>query len=62
MSYVSSKVIKKNQKELEEEQELQAYVTERNEKRKSLAKQVLIIVVCIGLVIAFCLPSIAALF
>ena len=50
-----------NNKHRLEEERLAAFEQERKHKRLELLKRVLIIVVCIGLVLAFTLPSMGRL-
>lgn len=51
----------KRAKEEQEERELEEFVESRRERRKTLIKNTLIVVVCLGLVLAFCLPSLTML-
>ena len=60
-SKVANSKSKQRQKELEEDRELEEFIANRSQARKELAKKVLIIIICLGLVMAFCLPSVAAL-
>ena len=53
---------KKSAKRVKSEEELLAeFVEEQKQKRKDLIKRVLVIILCIALVIAFCFPAIATL-
>ncbi len=60
-SHVANSKSKQRQKDIDEERELQEFINTRSQARKDFAKKVLIIVICLGLVMAFCLPSVAAL-
>lgn len=54
--------VKRDKKAEDEERELEEFIAARKKARASLVKKVLIIVVCIGLVFAFCLPAVSMLF
>lgn len=59
---MAQKVVRQSKREEAEERELQEFIEQRNKARKDMAKRVIIILLCIGLVIAFCMPSISLLF
>ena len=44
-----------------EDEELEAFVAARAARRNSLIKRIVIIIVCIGLVLCFCLPAVSML-
>ena len=56
-----AKVINQKHRAEREERELEEFVAAQREKRKSMIKGALAVIVCIGLVLAFCLPSISML-
>ena len=56
-----AKVINEKQRAQREEEELMEFVAEQKKKRSQMIKSVIAIIVCVGLVIAFCLPSISML-
>lgn len=58
---MAQKVVRQSKREEAEERELQEFIEQRNKARKDMAKRVIIILLCIGLVIAFCMPSISLL-
>lgn len=58
---VANSKSRQRQKELDEERELQEFIDSRSQARKELIKKIIIIVLCLGLVMAFCLPSITML-
>lgn len=58
---VANSKSRQRQKELDEERELQEFIDSRSQARKELIKKILIIILCLGLVMAFCLPSITML-
>lgn len=58
---MAQKVVRQSKREEAEERELQEFIEQRNKARRDMAKRVIIILLCIGLVIAFCMPSISLL-
>lgn len=51
----------KREKDEKEERELEEFVASRKEKTKTIIKNTLIVLVCLILVVAFCLPSLSLL-
>lgn len=51
----------KKDKEEQEQREIEEFIENKRERRKMLVKNVLIVIVCLGLVLAFCLPSLTML-
>lgn len=58
---MGSKVINEKQRAAAEEQELEEFIEQQKKKRSNMLKSVLAIIVCVGLILAFCLPSISML-
>lgn len=58
---MGSKVINEKHRAEREERELEEFVAAQQAKRKTMIKSAIAIVLCAGLVIAFCLPSISML-
>lgn len=59
---MGAKVINEKHRKEKEERELEEFIAAQREKRKAMVKTAVVVVVCLGLVIAFCLPSIGMLF
>ena len=59
---MGAKVINEKHRKEREERELEEFIAAQREKRKAMVKTAVVVVVCLGLVIAFCLPSIGMLF
>ena len=59
---MGAKVINEKHRKEKEERELEKFIAAQREKRKAMVKTAVVVVVCLGLVIAFCLPSIGMLF
>ena len=59
---MGAKVINEKHRKEKEERELEEFIAAQREKRKAMLKTAVVVVVCLGLVIAFCLPSIGMLF
>ena len=59
---MGAKVINEKHRKEREERELEEFIAAQREKRKAMLKTAVVVVVCLGLVIAFCLPSIGMLF
>lgn len=58
---MGAKVINEKHRAQREEQELEEFVAAQKEKRKTMIKSAVAIVLCVGLIFAFCLPSISML-
>lgn len=58
---MGSKVINEKHRAEKEERELEEFVAAQQEKRKTMLKSALAVIVCLGLILAFCLPSISML-
>lgn len=59
---MGAKVINEKHRKEKEERELEEFIVAQREKRKAMVKGALVVIVCLGLVVAFCLPSIGLLF
>ena len=59
---MGAKVINEKHRKEREERELEEFIAAQREKRKAMLKTAVVVVVCLGLVVAFCLPSIGMLF
>ena len=59
---MGAKVINEKHRKEKEERELEEFIAAQREKRKAMVKTAVVVVVCLGLVIAFCPPSIGMLF
>lgn len=55
------KVVNEKHRAEKEEREIEEFIAAQKEKRKTIIKSALAIIVCAGLVVAFCLPSISML-
>lgn len=58
---MGSKVINEKHRAEQEERELEEFIDQQRQKRRTMLKSALAIVVCVGLISAFCLPSISML-
>lgn len=58
---MGSKVINEKHRAEQEERELEEFIDRQRQKRRTMLKSALAIVVCVGLILAFCLPSISML-
>ncbi len=58
---MGSKVINEKHRAEQEERELEEFIDQQKQKRRTMLKSALAIVVCLGLILAFCLPSISML-
>ncbi len=58
---MGSKVINEKHRAEQEERELEEFIDQQRQKRRTMLKSALAIVVCVGLILAFCLPSISML-
>ncbi len=58
---MGSKVINEKHRAEQEERELEEFIDQQKQKRRTMLKSALAIVVCVGLILAFCLPSISML-
>ena len=58
---MGAKVINEKHRKEREERELEEFIAAQREKRKAMLKTAVVVVVCLRLVVAFCLPSIGLL-
>ena len=58
---MGAKVINEKHRKEREERELEEFIAAQREKRKAMLKTAVVVVLCLGLVVAFCLPSIGLL-
>ena len=58
---MGAKVINEKHRKEREERELEEFIAAQREKRKAMLKTAVVVVVCLGLVVAFSLPSIGML-
>ncbi len=58
---MGSKVINEKHRAEQEEREIEEFVEQQRQKRRTMAKSIVAIVLCVGLIFAFCLPSISML-
>ena len=58
---MGAKVINEKHRKEREERELEEFIAAQREKRKAMLKTAVVVVVCLGLVVSFCLPSIGLL-
>ena len=58
---MGSKVINEKHRAEREEKVLEEFIAAQQAKRKTMIKSAIAIVLCVGLIFAFCLPSISML-
>ena len=52
---------KESAQKLREERELEEFIAAKKEARKTLVKRIVVTVICLALVLCFCLPALSTL-